>query len=133
MAAYESLPTEPATEVLITALIEHGVRVIVPVLRDDLDLDWRDARTPAREDDRSRAPRDPAHLLGLDAVADAQLVIAPALAVDRDGVRLGQGGGSYDRALARRDPDALVVAVVQDDELVDGPLPTSRTTSGSTP
>lgn len=123
VAAYESLPTEPPTEALVAALQARGIRVVVPVLRDDLDLDWRDASTPAREGDKARAPLDPADLLGRDAIADAQVVIVPALAVDRDGVRLGQGGGSYDRALARRDPDALVVAVVQDDELVDDPLP----------
>ena len=51
------------------------------------------------------------------------LRIAPALAVDVSGARLGQGGGSYDRALRRRAPGALVVAVVGDDELVPGPLP----------
>ena len=55
--------------------------------------------------------------LGLDGIAEAVLVLAPALAVDAAGRRLGQGGGSYDRALART--DAPVLAVVFDDELIE--------------
>ena len=47
----------------------------------------------------------------------------PALAVDRSGIRLGNGGGCYDRALARVAPDVLVVALLHDGELTDEPLP----------
>ena len=59
--------------------------------------------------------------LGLDAVREAELVLAPALAVDAAGRRLGQGGGSYDRALERA--GAPVVAVVFDDEVLDEAIP----------
>ena len=43
----------------------------------------------------------PGPRLGVNAVQEARLVVVPALAVDRSGIRLGRGGGSYDRALAR--------------------------------
>jgi 5-formyltetrahydrofolate cyclo-ligase len=56
--------------------------------------------------------------LGLNAIHDAKIIISPALAADREGRRLGQGGGSYDRALARRGPHALVVVLLHDDELL---------------
>ena len=52
-------------------------------------------------------------------MADATVVLVPALAVDRSGVRLGRGAGFYDRSLALADPAARLVAVVRDDELVD--------------
>ena len=50
-------------------------------------------------------------------MADAEIVVVPALLAGLDGVRLGQGGGSYDRALGRTDPRALVAALVHDDEV----------------
>jgi len=46
-------------------------------------------------------------------------VLVPALAVDRAGNRLGRGGGSFDRALARVGPLVPLIALVYDDELID--------------
>ena len=57
--------------------------------------------------------------LPADAIATASGGLVPALAVDRDGVRLGRGAGFYDRSLPLADPTARLVAVVRDDELVD--------------
>ena len=117
VAAYVSTRTEPGTLPLRTLLRERGVRVLLPVLRDDDDLEW------AVDDGRLQPGRRPAVAepagarLGPDAIGQATIVVCPAAAVALDGTRLGQGGGSYDRALART--AALVVALVHDDELVD--------------
>jgi 5-formyltetrahydrofolate cyclo-ligase len=62
-------------------------------------------------------PTEPAR--GVDAVARASLVLVPALAVDTRGNRLGRGGGSYDRALARVGPRVPVIALLNDGELLD--------------
>ena len=113
VAIYRSLPSEPPTEALAEGLHARGVPVLVPLLLEDKDLDWC-LLLP----DGSTGPA-----LGRDAIAGAALVVTPALAVDTSGLRLGQGGGSYDRALRRRGAGAAVVAVVGDDELVPGPLP----------
>jgi 5-formyltetrahydrofolate cyclo-ligase len=56
--------------------------------------------------------------LGRSAVADATVVLVPALAVDRSGMRLGRGGGSYDRALVRLGPGTQVIAVLHPNELL---------------
>lgn len=56
---------------------------------------------------------------GPNAIRAADVVLVPALAVDRTGLRLGRGGGSYDRALARVGSGILTVGLVYDDELVD--------------
>ena len=63
--------------------------------------------------------------LGPGAVARADLVLAPGLAADRTGTRMGQGGGCYDRALARCEGTPTVV-LLHPGELVgddDPPLP----------
>jgi 5-formyltetrahydrofolate cyclo-ligase len=122
IAAFVGTRTEPPTLPLLAALEAAGRRVLLPVLREDMDLEWApfesaDALRPARLGLLEPA----AASLGLQAVGEAQVVLAPALAVDHDGRRLGQGGGSYDRALERA--GAPVVAVVFDDEVLDEPVP----------
>lgn len=93
-------------------------RVLLPVLRPDLDLDWAAYPAPLVAGRYGLAEPDGPRL-GVDAIAGADLVVAPGLAVSADGVRLGRGGGSYDRALARVSPSALVVVPLYDGELVD--------------
>jgi 5-formyltetrahydrofolate cyclo-ligase len=53
------------------------------------------------------------------ALATADVVVVPALAVAVDGTRLGRGGGYYDRALAHARADAVLVAAVFDEELLE--------------
>ena len=113
VAIYRSLPMEPPTPALAEMLHSRHVMVIVPETLPDLDLEWRELRA-----DGSEGPR-----LGLAGIGAARLILTPALSVDHAGTRLGQGGGCYDRALERRRPDAVVVAIVNDEEYVGGPLP----------
>jgi 5-formyltetrahydrofolate cyclo-ligase len=114
VTSYVAVPGEPPTAPLNAALAAHGIRVLVPITLPDFDLDWNDAT------DGSASP------LGPDAVALADVVLAPGLAVDQHSTRMGQGGGCYDRALPRRRPGTPVVVVLHPGELVDGtdsPLP----------
>ena len=102
VCCYVAIGTEPDSGPLLEALRERGVRVLLPVLLPDGDLDWA-----AYEDEQAlrlgpRGTRSPAgQALGIDAITSADTVLVPGVAVDRTGVRLGRGGGSYDRALAR--------------------------------
>lgn len=103
VAAYWPLGSEPDTRPLLAALLDRGTEVLLPVLREDRDLDW--ARFGGDPDELVGAgsgtlrPRGPS--LGVEAVLGAQALVVPALAVTPKGVRLGRGGGSYDRVLAR--------------------------------
>jgi 5-formyltetrahydrofolate cyclo-ligase len=101
-AAYVSFGTEPSTAELLRVMRSRGLRLLVPVLREDLDLDWAIYDEPHLMSQGARGLLEPTGpRLGVDAVAEADVVVVPALAVGRDGRRLGRGGGSYDRALAR--------------------------------
>ena len=104
VACYVDVPPEPPTGPLLAALLARGYRVLLPLLRADRDLGWGEydaaaGLVPARWGLREPAGPD----LGTDAIGAADVVIVPAVAVARDGVRLGRGGGSYDRALPRTD------------------------------
>jgi 5-formyltetrahydrofolate cyclo-ligase len=122
VAAFVAVRDEPPTLPLLAALRGAGRRVLLPLLREDDDLEWGEFdREEALRPARLRILEPVGASLGLDAVRDAGIVLAPALAVDNQGRRLGQGGGSYDRALAR--VEAPVIAVVFDDEVLDEPIP----------
>lgn len=119
VALYLSIGTEPATTELLDVLRSRDVTVLLPVVLDDLDLDWaiyagRDHLSPARRG--LWHPTTPP--LGVDAVSGADVLLVPALAVGADGTRLGQGGGCYDRALARVPAGRPVVALLYDGELL---------------
>ena len=111
VAAYASVGTEPDTASLLVGLDD----VLLPVLLPGGGLDW--AVYDGRLLPGPRGTLEPAGpRLGPDAIADCTVIVVPALAVDRAGVRLGRGGGSYDRALART--GAYVVAALHPGELV---------------
>jgi len=116
VAVYAALPPEPEVGLLTSWYESRGTRVLLPILHDDNDLGW--GETSAGLVPGRFGLSEPSVDLGVDAVRAAELVLCPALAVDESGVRLGRGGGSYDRALAHLPPETPVVAVVYDTELV---------------
>lgn len=105
VAAYSPLRVEPGSVDLLDSLTGLGLRVLVPVMLSDRDLDWIGWRQPERP-------------LGVAAIAECDAVLVPALAVARDGTRLGRGGGSYDRALARVVGELPIAALLFEGEYV---------------
>lgn len=122
VACYVSIGSEPETHGLIYALWKQGATVILPVHNSDDDLDWAVYDGPdSLKSGRSGIPEPIDIRRGVDAIRTAALVIVPALAVDATtGVRLGRGGGSYDRALSRVGQNVPTVALLHDGELIDG-------------
>ena len=124
VCAYVPIRFEPGSIALVDTLLRLGTRVLLPVARSDGDgtpqpMQWGPYRpgqlVPARRG--LQEPQQP--WLPAAAVADAAVVLVPALAVDHAGVRLGRGAGFYDRTLPLARPSARLIAVVRDDELVD--------------
>jgi 5-formyltetrahydrofolate cyclo-ligase len=100
VALYVSIGTEPGTGPIIDELDAAGKRILLPCLLPDNDLDWA-----VYDGELVRAARgllEPGgERLGVSAIAGADVVLVPGLAVDSQGHRMGRGGGSYDRVLAR--------------------------------
>ncbi len=109
VTAFEPMRTEPPVDLLTDALLAAGVRVLVPLTLERPRLDWADLTDPGRTP------------LGESALAQVDVALVPGLAVSREGVRLGQGGGYYDTTLPRLralSGGAPVVIVLHDHEVV---------------
>lgn len=127
VAAYVSVGTEPGTLALLDALRARGVRVLLPVLLPDNDLDWAayagpDSLVRVRHGGKMALFEPTGPALGPEAVQQADAVLLPGLAVDARGMRLGRGGGSYDRVLARLEgagADPALVVLLYDTEVVE--------------
>jgi 5-formyltetrahydrofolate cyclo-ligase len=121
VCAYLPTGAEPWSVAGVEALCDAGHEVFLPVVADRTGpLEWAvfgGAGALAEGPFGLWEPTGPR--LGPQAVSRAHLVLLPALAADRHGVRLGQGGGFYDRTLPLADADVALVVVLDDDELVD--------------
>lgn len=116
-AAYLSSPEEPDTRGLLQWARDRGIEAWLPAVRGT-DLWWG-------VDDGSEVPgalgtTEPAHpTLSPDRIAEVPLLLIPAAAVDRHGMRLGWGAGFLDRTLTRVSPSAVVYGVVFAPDVVD--------------
>ncbi len=122
VCAYLPFGTEPGTTALVDALAAGGARVLLPVIVSRADpLDWAEYTGEADlVPSRFRGIREPGgKRLGTEAVAAAELILVPALAVDHRGVRLGRGAGHYDRSLGFAAAGVPLLAVVRDEEVVE--------------
>ncbi|MFJ6725770.1 5-formyltetrahydrofolate cyclo-ligase [Streptomyces sp. NPDC091281] len=127
VAAYVSVGSEPGTLALLDALHARGVRVLLPALLPDDDLDWgayagEGSLARVQHGKRMALFEPVGERLGPDAVTEADVVLLPGLAVDARGMRLGRGGGSYDRVLARlarAGTDPSLVVLLYDAEVVE--------------
>jgi 5-formyltetrahydrofolate cyclo-ligase len=118
MSCFLSITTEPDTHEFVAAAVERGIRVLLPVTRTDGLLDWAVAGGDIAEG-MYGLPEPVGELLGPIAVNDVDLLVIPAAAVDRRGMRLGWGRGYYDKTIGSMDRCPPVYAVVFDSELVD--------------
>ncbi|MFE2063791.1 5-formyltetrahydrofolate cyclo-ligase [Streptomyces sp. NPDC059467] len=127
VAAYVSVGNEPGTMVLLDALLTRGVRVLLPALLPDNDLDWgayagEGSLARVQHGGKMALFEPSGERLGPDAVLSADVVLLPGLAVDARGMRLGRGGGSYDRVLARLEragAHPALVVLLYDTEVVE--------------
>lgn len=124
VCAYVPVGTEPGSIEMLDMLLGRAGRVLLPVARTTaqntpLPLSWGEYRPGTLTTARWGLLEPPQPWLPPSALADAAVVLVPALAVDRRGVRLGRGRGFYDRSLGDRGPHTRLIAVVRDAEVLD--------------
>jgi 5-formyltetrahydrofolate cyclo-ligase len=119
VAAYLSLPDEPATRDFVAWACQSGIRVLIPVSRADGLLDWAPYDGKDEESDVLGMPTPTTELLGPIAINSVDLIIVPAASVDRAGMRMGWGLGYFDKTLGSMEKCPPVYAVIFDSEFVD--------------
>lgn len=119
VGVYLALGNEPETRGFIAALWSRDIDVYVPRVTSDLHFEWMalgpdTSLTPGRFgiDEPPVRESGPARIR----TTDLDVVVAPALAVDHSGLRLGRGAGYFDRALAGA--TSPIIAVVYDEDIV---------------
>lgn len=120
VCAYVPVGSEPGSTDLLDDLRDTGCRVLLPVVVGQQPLDWSEYEGPGSLQAAGYGLREPIGTrAGPGAIGEADVVLVPALAVDRRGVRLGRGGGHYDRSLPLAGRDTVLAAVVRDEEFVE--------------
>lgn len=120
VSCFLSTTIEPDTRRFVREAVARGVRVLLPVTRVDGLLDWAVATEDGEiAEGMFGLPEPVGELLGPIAVNDVDLMIIPAAAVDRTGMRLGWGRGYFDKTIGSMEGCPPVFAVVFDSEFVD--------------
>jgi len=118
VAAYLAVAAEPETGPLIDRLFAQGSTVLLPLARDDNELEWAAFAPGETQGGRLGLMEPTGPSLGVTAIRSAEVICCPGLGGSLDGHRLGRGGGFYDRALARALPESLRCLLLYDDEVL---------------
>lgn len=118
LAAYLPTQDEPNVRPFLAWAREQDIRVLLPISRDDGLLDWA-VLGDAEQEGLHGMPEPVGDLLGPIAINDVDLIIVPAAAVDRTGMRMGWGRGYFDRTLGSMEKSPPVYAVIFENELVE--------------
>ena len=121
VGAYIPVGSEPGAAKDSVPLLDvlSGVRILVPIARTGLPMQWAEYRPGELVAAPFGLREPPPPWLTPESIAEASVVLVPALAVDHHGNRLGRGAGFYDRALPLAAAGARLIAVVRDEELLD--------------
>ena len=119
LSAYLSMTDEPGTRDFVKWACTNDIRVLLPISREDGLLDWAPYDGEGEDVDFLGLPAPTTELLGPIAINDVDLIVVPAAAVDRTGMRMGWGRGYFDKTLGSMEGCPPVYAVIFDDELVD--------------
>lgn len=118
ISCFLATANEPDTRPFLRWARAHGITVLLPISQADGRLDW------VRSTDESTAVgafgiEEPVgEVLPASAIAEVDLMLIPAAAIDQQGNRLGWGRGYFDRCIAEMTTAPPLWAVVFDDEVL---------------
>ena len=119
IALYLSAPEEPDVRPFLNWAFERGIRVLLPITREDGLLDWAVCDGASEAEGLAGVPEVVGEVLSPLAINDVDAILAPAAAVGHDGVRMGWGRGYYDKTLGSMANRPPVYAVIFDAEYLD--------------
>lgn len=119
VSCYLSARTEPNTRPYLTWAREQDIRILLPISREDGLLDWTTGDGETEHESILGLPEAVGELLGPIAINGVDLILVPAAAVDKTGLRMGWGRGYFDKTLGSMEKCPPVYAVLFDGELVD--------------
>lgn len=119
VAVYLSAPDEPDVRPFLNWAFDQGIRVLLPVTREDGLLDWAVGDGTSEREGLFGMPEVVGEVLSPLAINDVDAILTPAAAVGHDGVRMGWGRGYYDKTLGSMAKRPPVYAVVFDAEYLD--------------
>ena len=123
IASYISYGDEPNTLELNQAILTAGKKLLLPRIIEkgsEVGLQWVAWNGDSQNLKARSRILEPIGPADIDH-NQIEVVIVPALRVDGDGYRLGQGGGFYDRALVHL--AAWSIALIFPEEISGQPLP----------
>jgi 5-formyltetrahydrofolate cyclo-ligase len=97
ICSYFSYAEEPSTTEINQALLKDGKKLLLPRVNGSVIewVQWNGDESALKITKKLTEPIGPAVI----DISDVGAVITPALRIDQEGYRMGQGGGFYDRAL----------------------------------
>lgn len=119
IASYISYGDEPDTHQLNQVLLGEGKILLLPRINGE-KLDWVQWNGQLETLIQKKKILEPVGEI-FHKIEEIEVIIVPALRIDRSGYRLGQGGGYYDRALAGL--SSWSIGLIHPDEISSEDLP----------
>ena len=122
ICSYFSYAQEPSTSEINKAFLADGKKLLLPRVNGSVIewVQWDGNPTNIKVTKNLSEPIGPA----VTDTSDVGVVITPALRIDQEGFRMGQGGGFYDRALTKL--SAWSIGLIHPDEISSEDLPRER-------